>query len=27
MRAELEAIAAIPSLSRDTREQVSKSLG
>ncbi len=27
MRAELEAIAAVPSLSRDVREQVSKSLG
>jgi aminopeptidase N len=27
MRAELEAIAAMPGLSRDTREQVSKSLG
>ena len=27
MRAELEAIAAVPTLSRDTREQVSKSLG
>jgi aminopeptidase N len=27
MRAELEAIAAVPGLSRDTYEQVSKSLG